>query len=253
MSVCWITGGGTGIGRALAEALCRRGDRVILSGRRSDVLESARRQIAESTPAPVLAIPGDVSRPEYIQRVVATAEGQWGPINLLINNAGVNYTHSFSEAALAEFRESFEINCLAAVACIQAVLPAMRARRSGAIVNISSVYGKWASARSASYSVAKYAMAGLTDALRQDLQGSGVHVLGVYPGFIRTPMTEPFVVKGSLRDRMGRSPEAMARVILQAIDRGAGELHFPWYVPWVLRLHRWFPSWSDRLAARVRR
>jgi short-subunit dehydrogenase len=171
----------------------------------------------------------------------------------LVNNAGANFNHALRETPVDEYRQAFENNCLSAIRATTAVLPAMREARSGAIVNISSIYGQWGSSTSASYSVSKFALTGFSEALRQELVGSGIHVLSVFPGYIRTAMTSPFVQSGTLRSRLGQSPEALAREILRALKKNKQELYYPWYVPWALRLHRWFPAMADRLANRVKR
>jgi len=251
--VAWVTGGGTGIGKALAESLYRAGYSVVISGRRKDTLDQAAAQIGSGpSSGKIRAIPGDITQTKYIPDLLDQITQSWGPVDLLVNNAGENPHHGVAETTLEEYRKALEINCLAAIACTKAVLPSMQQRGQGAIVNISSTLGKWASAGSAAYSVSKYAMSGFTDVLRQDLVGTGIHIMGVYPGFIATAMTEPFVQPGSLRSRLSRSPEAMARAIMKGLQRRSAEIHFPWYVPWILRLHRWMPETADRLARRVK-
>ena len=253
MTVAWVTGGGTGIGRALAKRLYKEGASVVISGRRKEVLEETAAAIsAEPSAGHLLAIAGDVSDQAHVTDVVAQIVNRWGPVNLLINNAGVNFNHSIPETTPEEYQRSFEINCLAAIRTTSAILPGMLKTNKGVIVNISSIYGKWASSRSASYSVGKYALAGYTDALRQGLMHTKVQVLGVYPGFIQTAMTLPFVQPGSFKARLGKTPDEMAEAIFQALSRGKADLYFPWYVPWVLRLHRWMPGVFNRLAERVR-
>jgi short-subunit dehydrogenase len=254
MTIAWITGGGTGIGRALAERLYREGAKVVISGRRQEILD---RTVAEITskpgPGQLLAIAGDASNSFHAKDVVSRAAGRWGTIDLLINNAGANSHETFAETTFEDYQKAFEMNGLTAIRATQAVLPVMRQTNRGAIVNISSIYGKWASSGSASYSVGKHALAAYTDALRQDLIGSRIHVMGVFPGFIKTDMTMPFVRPGSIKAGFGKTPDQMAGAILKALSRRKRELYYPWYVPWVLRFHRWMPRMSDRLAARVRR
>jgi short-subunit dehydrogenase len=254
MRVAWITGGGTGIGRALAELLMRQGARVVITGRRKEILEQAADELAAlAGGGQVLAISGSASDPKHAKDVISQVSDRWGSINLLVNNAGTNFNHSLLDTTFEEYLKSFEINCLSAINCTQAVLPEMLKKGRGEIVNISSIYGRWASSNSASYSVGKYAVTGYTDALRQALIHTPIHVMGVFPGFIRTDMTQPFVVPGSLRSRMGKSPDQLARAVLAALKSRKPELYYPWYVPWVLRLHRWFPLMADRLARRVKR
>jgi len=252
--IAWVTGGGTGIGRAIAERLVRQGAKVIITGRRPEVLKATAQELSSHPGSgEILAIPGDASNPAHAHEVVAQAGRKWGAIDLLVNNAGANPVRSVFDTTFEEYQKSFEINCLSAINCTLAVLPAMRAAGRGNIVNISSIYGRWAASSSAGYSVSKHAVAGFTDALRQGLIGTDLHVLGVYPGFIRTDMTLPHVVPGSLRSRMGKTPDQLAVAILKAMDRKSPNLYFPWYVPWVLRLHRWFPETADRLARRIKR
>ena len=249
--VAWVTGGGTGIGCALAQALSQKNYHVAISGRRAEVLaETAASLSRQQTVA--AAFPCDVTDAAAVQQTVEAIQQRWGPVDLLINNAGVNAHHSLQDATAEEFETHFRINCLGPLYCTKAVLPSMRQRHTGAIVNISSVLGQWASCNSAAYSVSKYALAGLTDVLQQDLVGSGIHVLGVYPGYIRTAMTEPFVQPGSWKRHFGKTPDALAQAILQALERRRPELHYPFYVPWVIRLHRWVPVWMNRLARRAR-
>ena len=96
-------------------------------------------------------------------------------------------------------------------------------------------------------------MAGYTGALRQMLLGTGVHVMGVYPGFIKTAMTLPFVQPGSVKAVLGKTPDQMAAALLYALRRKKRDLFYPWYVPWVLRLQRWMPATMDFVAQHVKR
>lgn len=251
--IAWVTGGGTGIGRALAEKLSHEGHQVAISGRRAEVLEETARELSGKGGGQIMAVTGDISNPASVRAMHQHIMDRWGDVDLLINNAGANAHHSVAETPLEEYEEQFRINCLGAISCVQAVLPAMQKRNNGVVVNISSVLGKWASSNSASYSVSKYAMAGFTDALRQELVGTNIHVLGVYPGYVKTAMTAPFVEPGSTKERIGRSPEAMAHAILKALHRKKANLYYPWYVPWFLRAYRWFPGLMDQFARRVKR
>jgi len=252
--VAWVTGGGTGIGKALSLALGRSGYAVAISGRRADVLNAALPELLAVVPYQrALAVPCDVSDRSQVVAAGRRIKEAFGDVTLLINNAGWNPNHSFTDTPAEEFEKSFAINCMGAVYATQTVLPGMLAVGEGAIVNVGSVLGHWASAGSAAYSVAKYAVTGLTDIRRQDLVGKPVHVMGVYPGYVETAMTQPFVEQGSWKARIGRSPEKMAAAVVRALERRKPELYYPFYVPWVLRLHRWMPLLSARLARRVKK
>src|SRR6185436_10422394 len=111
-------------------------------------------------------------------QVVSELQKQGFSVDVLINNAGQNSDRVFDETPPEEFVQAFRLNCLSAIQCAKAVLPAMRQRRAGAIVSFSSVLGQWASSGSASYSVGKYAVSGFIDLLRQELIGTGIQVLG---------------------------------------------------------------------------
>lgn len=251
-AIAWVTGGGTGIGRALAEALYRQGWRVVITGRRVEVLESAAQGIRAMPGGEILAISGDAANPEHANEVVQAVNKRWGVVELLVNNAGFNDYIPVSEATLDTYRKSFEINCLSAVSCVNSVLPGMLGISRGVVVNISSTLGKWASSGSPSYSVSKYAVAGYTDVLRQHLINTPIHVLGVYPGFIQTDMTMPHVKPGSPKTLFSKTPAQMAAAILRAVKCRKAELHYPWYVSWIIRLHRIAPLWMDRLARRLK-
>jgi len=253
MKVAWVTGGGTGIGRALAEALYREGYWVAISGRRREMLEDTARKISAITGrGEIHVLQADITDSNQVKSAIEALARPSGKLHLLINNAGDNPHHSFQETSLEEFKESFNINCLSAVRIVKEVLPLMWHGEGATIVNVSSILGKWASAGSPAYSVSKYAMTGFTDMLRPWLVGTGIHVMGVYPGFIQTAMTAPFVQPGSIKAHFAASPESMARAILKGVRRQSAEVHYPWYVPWLLRFHRAMPQVAAQVAHRVK-
>src|SRR4051794_9148931 len=109
MKVVWITGGGTGIGRALAELFYSQGCRVAISGRRADVLSETARAIAQTSgPGEIFAVPGDVSDAAYLDRTYQTLHQLWGPIDILINNAAINPHQTFHESTLMDYRKLLE-------------------------------------------------------------------------------------------------------------------------------------------------
>jgi 3-oxoacyl-[acyl-carrier protein] reductase len=252
--IVWITGGGTGIGRALAQRFLNSGAKVVIMGRRPDVLNATAQDLAaQANPANILAIPGSATDPTHVNDVIDQTQRRWGAVDVLVNNAGSNPVHSIFETPFEEYQTSFENNCLSTILCTQAVLPEMMKVNRGAIINISSIYGRWGAATSASYSVSKFALTGYTEALRQALVDTPIQVMAVYPGFIRTDMTLPYVAQGSLRSHLGKSPDQLAKVIIDALRRKKTDVYYPWYVPVVLRARRWFPKVADRLAKRVKR
>jgi NAD(P)-dependent dehydrogenase (short-subunit alcohol dehydrogenase family) len=252
--IAWITGGGTGIGRAIAEGLYSRGAKVAISGRRSEVLETAIREIRSkfARQDDLLAVPCNVADQEGVRSAAQVIRERLGEVSLLVNNAGVNKPADAESAQPAAYAEMFATNCLGPIMAAREVLPSMRQKNSGTIVNVSSILGRWGSSNSAPYSVSKYALAGFSDVLRQHLRGTGIHVMAVYPGYIRTAMTEPHVKPGSWKSKTGATPESVARAVLRGIDARRDEVSFPWYVSWAVRWHRAMPRWSDNLARGLR-
>jgi NAD(P)-dependent dehydrogenase (short-subunit alcohol dehydrogenase family) len=189
MKTWFITGGTGGFGKAYAEAALASGDRVVLTARMPEPLRSWAAQYGDR----VLLLPLDVTDPQQIQSAVATAEARFGGIDVLVNNAGRGWHASVEEMDDALVRSSFELNFFAVVSVIRAVLPGMRARRSGWIVNMSSVAGLAGVVGFGFYTAAKFALEGLSDSLRQEVAPLGIQVLVVEPGAFRTQAYAGFV------------------------------------------------------------
>jgi len=182
MSTWFITGCSTGLGRALAEAVIGSGHNAVVTAR--DVKKVA--DLADAAPERVLAAALDVTKPEQVSSAVQQAQSRFGGIDVLVNNAGYGYRAAIEEGDDAEVRALFETHFFGTVAMIKAVLPGMRARRSGAIVNISSIGATVTPVGSGYYAAAKAAMEGITGALRGELAPLGISVTIVEPGAFRT-------------------------------------------------------------------
>jgi NAD(P)-dependent dehydrogenase (short-subunit alcohol dehydrogenase family) len=182
MSTWFITGASAGLGRALAEAALVGGHNVVATAR--DV--SAVSGLAAPAPDRLLAATLDVTVPEQITRAVTQATEQFGGVDVLVNNAGYGYRAAVEEGDDADVRVLFETHVFGAVNLIKAVLPGMRVRRSGAIVNISSIGAQMTPVGSGYYSGAKAALEGISGALRGELAPLGISVTVVEPGAFRT-------------------------------------------------------------------
>ena len=182
MSTWFITGCSTGLGRALAEAVIGTGHNAVVTAR--DVKKVA--DLADTAPERVLAVALDVTKPEQVTSAVQQAQERFGSVDVLVNNAGYGYRAAIEEGADAEVRALFETHFFGTVAMIKAVLPGMRARRSGAIVNISSIGAQVTPVGSGYYAAAKAAMEGMSGALRGELAPLGISVTIVEPGAFRT-------------------------------------------------------------------
>jgi NAD(P)-dependent dehydrogenase (short-subunit alcohol dehydrogenase family) len=177
-----ITGCSTGFGRELARAVLARGWNAVVTARNRDSVQ----QIVDGHDATALPLRLDVTDPAQIVAAVQEAETRFGAIDVLVNNAGYGYRAAVEEADDADIRRLFETNFFGLVGLTKAVLPGMRARRRGHIVNISSVAGRMAQPGSGYYSASKFAVGGLSDALRKELEPLGIRVTVVEPGGFRT-------------------------------------------------------------------
>lgn len=182
MSTWLITGCSTGLGRALAEAVIAAGHNAVVTAR--DATKVA--DLAESAPERVLAAALDVTKPAQVATAVQQAQERFGAIDVLVNNAGYGYRAAVEEGDDADIRTLFETHFFGTVAMIKAVLPDMRARRRGAIVNISSIGATRNAVGSGYYSAAKAAIEGMSGALRSELAPLGISVTIVEPGAFRT-------------------------------------------------------------------
>jgi NAD(P)-dependent dehydrogenase (short-subunit alcohol dehydrogenase family) len=182
MSTWLITGCSTGLGRALADAVIGAGHNAVVTAR--DVAKVA--DLAEATPGRVLAVALDVTQPAQVTAAVRQAEERFGGVDVLVNNAGYGYRAAIEEGDDADVRTLFDTHFFGTVAMIKAVLPGMRARRSGAIVNISSIGATVTPVGSGYYAAVKAAIEGMSGALRGELEPLGISVTVVEPGAFRT-------------------------------------------------------------------
>ncbi|MFD3661325.1 oxidoreductase [Streptomyces sp. NPDC058659] len=185
MSKVWlITGANSGFGRAFAEAAIAAGDVVVAAARRPGTLD----ELVAAHPDQVDAVALDVTDTAAVDRVVADAAERHGRIDVLVNNAGRTHVGSVEETADAELRSLFDLHVFGPAALTRAVLPHMRARRSGAIVQLSSVGGQASMAGFGAYSATKFALEGLSEALAAEVGPLGIRVLIVEPGAFRTSL-----------------------------------------------------------------
>jgi len=184
-----ITGTSTGIGFETALAFGRAGHKVVGAMRRPDRAPELAR-VAAREKLDVTTITMDVDDDTSVSRAVARVAQEIGPIDVLVNNAGIERVGSVEEVPLAEFRAVMETNYFGALRCIQAVLPAMRQARSGCIISITSISGRLASSPMGPYTASKFALEALSECLAQEVKPFNVRVAIVEPGIIQTQMAE---------------------------------------------------------------
>lgn len=212
----WFITGGTpgGFGMAFAEAALELGDCVVLTARRPAELDDWAAEHGDR----VLVVPLDVTDAHQVREAVAAAERRFGAIDVLINNAGRGWFGSIEGMADSDVRAMFELNFFAVLSVIRAVLPGMRARRSGWILNMSSVAGLRATTGFGHYSATKFAVEAITDILRDEVAPLGIQVMAVEPGAFRTRAYAGFAdepVGESIAEYLPMLEEVRAAMIAQ--------------------------------------
>jgi NAD(P)-dependent dehydrogenase (short-subunit alcohol dehydrogenase family) len=182
MATWLITGCSTGLGRALAEAVLERGHNAVVTARTAATVQD----LAERHPGTALPLALDVTERAQVVSVVDQAVDRFGAVDVLVNNAGYGYRAAVEEGDDAEVRQLFATNVFGPVDLIKAVLPGMRERRSGAIVNISSIGARICPPGSGYYAASKAALEGISGSLRKELEPLGISVTAVEPGGFRT-------------------------------------------------------------------
>ncbi len=194
MSRVWfITGTSTGFGRDLTVAALEAGNKVVATARKPEVLADLVEKYGDS----VLATRLDVTNKADIASAVAAANNAFGQIDVLVNNAGYGIFGGFEEITETEFRDQYETNVFGPLNVMQAVLPQMRARKSGHILNISSIVGLVSPPAMSAYASSKFALEGISEALAAEVAPLGIHVIIVEPGAFRTAIFNKTLPKGS--------------------------------------------------------
>lgn len=210
-----ITGGGTGIGAGIATVLAMAGCKVTVGGRRIEPLQKLAQSVA--SPHPIRTHTIDVADPTSIAAFFADVHDNVGEVDILVNSAGINIQkRTMAEMIPDDWDRVLQINATGAYRCINEVLPAMRARKDGLVINISSVAGKRAiSLGGVVYAASKFAMTALGTAISNEVRQEGVRVTNVYPGEVNTPILDnrPTPVSQAHKDAI-LQPEDIASIVL---------------------------------------
>ena len=223
--VALVTGASSGIGEATAREFAREWARVALLARREDRLEAVADGIRREG-GQVMVCVGDVTDPGAVQAAVQGVLAHWKRLDILVNSAGRGMAAPFEGVTAQEFRDLVEINLVGVLTATQAVLPAMLQQASGHIFNISSVAGRRGIPFRSAYSATKFALVGLTESLRQELKGTGIHVSLVYPIYTETEFhaVEPKKVQPR-RHGPVQSPLQVARAIVRCARHPRPEVY----------------------------
>src|SRR5262245_27639803 len=247
-----ITGASSGIGRSLAELAALEGALGGVAAASAHKL-SERGGTLKSRGGDVLAVPADVTSDGDRRRLLQAVENQFGGLDVLVNNAGVASFGHFADSSEEVLRRVMELNFFAPAELMRQAVPVLARGKDPAIVNVSSMCGRRGIPAWPEYSASKFALSGLSDALRAELVRFGVEVLLVVPGLTGSDLgTNLLRNAGRMKIDFseGQPPERVAEGILRALRRGTRETVVGWDARWILRVNRFFPRLVDRLLAR---
>jgi len=221
-----LTGASRGIGAYVARALAGRGARLTLVARSKDELEAVAAEV-RGLGAEAVALSADLARREELARLVEAAERGAGPVDVLVNNAGIEIAGHYAALDEEAIVKLLDVNLRAPMLLTRKVLPGMLARRWGHVCNVSSLAGKVGTPFNEPYSASKFGLSGFTESMRITYAGSGVGFSSVCPGFVREAgMHARTVATGVVEPRLvgATTPEAVARAMLRAIEGDVPEI-----------------------------
>ncbi|MCP4694108.1 MAG: SDR family oxidoreductase [Desulfobacterales bacterium] len=240
--VAALTGGSGGIGRAVAVALAREGARLGIAARgETQLMETA--ALVEAAGGAARSFPCDVTDDDSVRAMVEDVAGRLGRLDVFMNIAGVTLEKSIEDAEPDDYRRIMETNLLGTVRCAMAALPHLKKSR-GVLVNVASLIVKTPFPRLGVYACSKGAVSAFSRTLRQELHGSGVRVLTVYPTVVKTAMVDEEPV---LARTPSQTPEQCARAIIKAIKKGKIETDTALLPKIQSALYCTFPRVADRL------
>lgn len=211
-----ITGASSGIGKATALAFASSGISIALVSRSVDKLEAVALSARElGVEAKVYAL--DLADLTTVKERIAQIDDDFGPINILVNNAGMGYTNLLSDTSLSDWQAVLDLNLSSVFQCVMGVLPKMRQRKRGTIVNIASIAAQNAFVGWGAYCVSKAGLVSFSEVLAQEERENQIRVISVCPGSVNTPLWDTDTVQADFNRSMMLTPETVAQVILQAV------------------------------------
>ena len=208
-----ITGASSGIGRATAMAFAKAGIDIALVSRQKDRLESVAKE-ARNLGVEANAFPLDLANVEQVHTQIDSIVAAFGPVNILVNNAGMGYTGNLIETSLADWQKVIDLNLTSVFQCIKGVLPGMRDQGSGTIINVVSIAGLQVFPNWGAYCVSKFGLMALSKTLNMEERANGIRVTALCPGSVNTPIWDSETVKADFDRSAMLTPEIVAESIL---------------------------------------
>ena len=247
-----VTGASSGIGKALARQLARLGAKLVLAAR----TEAKLRALADALTGlknNVLVVPTDITKEGERQHLLDSAVEHFGGLDVLVNNAGIASWAHFADSTEEILRQIMEVNFFAPAELIRKAIPILVNGVQPAVVNVSSMCGRRALPAWSEYSASKYALCGLTEALRGELARFDIDILLIVPGLTRSDFSQHFLRsegRAKIEYDNGMPPEVVAAAIVKSLRKNKTETWIGSDTQWMLRVNRWFPRLVDYLLAR---
>lgn len=211
-----VTGASSGIGKATALAFARSGIEVALIARSRDKLTAVADEIQQQTEVKAGVYPLDLAVVEQVSQEIAKISSSFGPIDILVNNAGMAYTNPIGKTTLEDWQKILQLNLTSVFQCVCGVLPQMRDRGSGTIINVASIAASQAFPDWGAYSVSKAGIVALSKALSVEERSNGIRTVTISPGSVNTPIWDTDTVQADFDRSAMLTPEAIAQSILHA-------------------------------------
>jgi len=247
-----LTGASSGIGRALTVRLAREGTRLLIAARSYDKLAELAHDL-KNLPAEIVPMAGDVTQEGDRHNLLDRAVRQFGGLDVLINNAGIASWAHFADSSEAILRQIMEVNFFAPAELIRRAIPILTQGEQPAVVNVASMCGRKAMPAWSEYSASKYALCGLTEALRGELARFDIDILLMVPGLTASELPQHLLrSEGRMKidfDK-GMSPDDVAAAIVRSLHKNKTETVIGRDARWMLLFNKFFPRWLDRILAR---
>jgi short-subunit dehydrogenase len=255
--VILLTGGSRGLGLVMARQLLQAGARLAICARDEAELQRTRTELEQQ--GEVLALTCDVTNQAQVEQMVQQVQQRFGVIDILINNAGADIVGPLENLTIQDYDDLIKLHFWAPLYTSYAILPQMQQRKSGRIVNISSIGGKVVSPHMVAYCASKFALVGLSESMRTELARTGIAVTTVCPGFIRTGVIEHAIMKGQNRKEfawfsigdslplISTSAERVARATIAGLRRGDAEVIVPFPAWLATKFYALFPGFTSNL------